>query len=127
MIICVVSFRPETGSQRPGRHLKIIMEAVGFKVTDYGPVGSHRDPICGRKYDFRTQDLCFVKTEDTCCVETEDMCCVENPDMCCVEILKILKIGIWKQKIGPFQIYRAIQETEERALPESRDPLLRDA
>ena len=61
-------------------------------MTDYGPVGSHRDPIRGRKYDFRTQDLCFVKTEDTCCVETEDMCCVENPDMCCVEILKILKI-----------------------------------
>ena len=83
--LCLFILTPKTGSRRPGRHLKILIEAVGFKVTDYGPVGSHGDPIRGRKCDFRTQDLCFVKTEATCCVETENMCCFGRLDMCCVE------------------------------------------
>ncbi len=31
------------GSRRPGRYLKRLVVAVGFTLTDYGPVGSHGD------------------------------------------------------------------------------------
>ncbi len=73
------------GSRRPGRCLKRLLVAVGFTLTDYGPVGSHGDPIRGRKYGFGTGGMCCVETADMCCVETADMCCVETADMCCVE------------------------------------------
>ncbi len=76
---------PEMGSRRPGRCLKRLLVAVGFTLTDYGPVGSHGDPIRGRKYGFGTAGMCCVETADMCCVEAADMCCVETTDMCCVE------------------------------------------
>ena len=81
------------GSRRPGRCLKSLLVAVGFTLTDYGPVGSHGGPIRGRNLGFGTGGMCCVdatdmwcfETADMCCVETADMCCVETADMCCVE------------------------------------------
>ncbi len=50
-----------------------------------GPLGSHGDLIRGRKYDFRTQEMCRVETEDMCDIEKQHMCYLESPDMCCLE------------------------------------------
>ena len=75
----------EMGSRRPGRCLKRLLVAIGFTLTDYGPVGSHGDPIRGRKYGFATAGICCVETADMCCVETADMCRLETADVCCLE------------------------------------------
>ncbi len=75
---------PEMGSRRRGRCLKRLLVAEGFTLTDYGPVGSHGDPIRGRKFGFGTAGMCCVVTADICCVETVDMCCVETADIVCI-------------------------------------------
>ena len=81
----VVDLGPEMGSRRPRSCLKRLLVAVGFTLTDYGPVGSHGDPIRGRKYGFGTAGMCCVETADMCCVAFADMCCVEIADMCSAE------------------------------------------
>ena len=48
----VSHFGSREGPKGPGSCLKSFLEAVRFFGTDYGPVGSHGDPIHGLNYEF---------------------------------------------------------------------------
>ncbi len=72
---------PEMGSRRPGRCLKGLLVAVGFTLTDYGPVGSHGYPIRGRKYGLG-QQACAVLRQQTCAVLRQQICAVLRQQIC---------------------------------------------
>ncbi len=69
------------GPRRAGRGLKRFLEAVGFILAEFEPKPSHRDPIHGRNYSFKTHDMCGVVTEDMRCVTTQEIPCVAKQEI----------------------------------------------
>ena len=49
-VVDLFLFLPKTGPGGPGRCLKSFLEAARFILTEYGPVGSHRDPVRAHVY-----------------------------------------------------------------------------
>ena len=61
------------GPQRTGRCLKRFLEVVCFIVTDYGPVGSHGDPIHNQIAVLRPNVFAALRAQ-TCVVFADSPC-----------------------------------------------------
>ena len=96
---CKMLFRiwgPKKAPWRAGRCLKNFLGVARFTVADYGPVGTHGDPIRGRKYVGHQKCVvlrrkrCAVRTQ-TCAVLRDQRSAVLKPGVRCVETRDVLR------------------------------------